>query len=102
MYLVSRVVAVMRVPHLTKDELNGVEPFVQNQVGNVCQYFFVLVFAVVVRDYDQAPCRVLRVIDIHLDGRHGSMQLRQDSVGSLLPLVFWHVDVVSLPGAMVG
>jgi hypothetical protein len=30
------------------------------------------------------------------------MQLRQDSVGSLLPLVFWHVDVVSLLGAMVG
>ena len=73
-HLVGRVVAVMRVPHLAKEELNGVEPLVQNQVSYPCQDLLVLVLGVVVRDTDQAPCLVLRVIDVRLDGRHGSME----------------------------
>ena len=67
-HLVGRVVAVMRVPHLAKEELNGVEPFVQNQVSYPCQDLLVLVFAGVIGDKDQAPCHVLFVCGVTLDG----------------------------------
>ena len=67
-HLVGRVIAVVCVTHFAKEKLDAVEPIVHDQVGDVRQDLLVLVFAGVIRDKDQAPCRVLFVSGVTLDG----------------------------------
>ena len=58
-HLVGRIVAIVGVPHLAEEELDAVEPLAVDEVLNVREDLLVLVFTVVVRDNDQAPCLVL-------------------------------------------